>query len=313
VERTADDVSVMEDRAVVWVPLRLYVPGSMTFFGRDRLNPATLHAGMQGLCPGGCIEMSRDNGLTWSDAQAGVDCQMNHSLVVDRHHPGTMYAASMSSTGGGRVTCTGVYRTTDSGLTWNRADGDLRPVMPPNASFLPASFEPLALSATGVLYFTWSSFDSAQLWATVDGGISWQARSIPSGSRIRTLVADPLDGSTLWLLNASGLYRSNDGALTWQLWSPPPPFPQTSAAPRRSQFPGAVAIDPGHSEIVYVTDGFDVFLTADGGRTWMSIRESLPDVAILSMAIDSAGQVYVGTDGYGVYVRSISRRRVARH
>jgi uncharacterized protein (TIGR03437 family) len=85
-------------------------------------------------------------------------------------------------------------------------------------------------------------------------------------------------------------------------------FTNVTKAPLPNRFLTDIAPDPANPQRAYVAySGFDVstpttpghvFLTEDGGATWRNISGNLPDVPVLSLALDPLlpGTVYAGTD-----------------
>jgi photosystem II stability/assembly factor-like uncharacterized protein len=93
--------------------------------------------------------------------------------------------------------------------------------------------------------------NDAGLFATSDGGQSWQA--LPLVPNPTSLVASPAAPYPLWA--GPGPVRSDDGGVTWR------------AVPSGS--PGAVA-DGADPDVAYATNstGFITMRTEDGGATW---------------------------------------------
>lgn len=94
-----------------------------------------------------------------------------------------------------------------------------------------------------------------------------------------------------------GLYKSEDGAATWER--------VTANLPRRYMLD--VVVHPENEEWVYVAIGSyrneHLYKSEDGATTWQSIGSGLPDVPVNTIVIDTVGtnHLYVGTD-IGVYV-----------
>ncbi len=64
-----------------------------------------------------------------------------------------------------------------------------------------------------------------------------------------------------------------------------------------------IVIDPTDSQTLYAADHHSgVYLSTDGGATWVPINEGLSTRAVTAMAISSDGQVlYAATEGEGVF------------
>ncbi len=80
--------------------------------------------------------------------------------------------------------------------------------------------------------------------------------------------------------------------------------------PTRTQRISDVAVRPNNSSVVWYclggyTDTLKVFKSADAGITWINMTDNLPNVPCFSLAIDSNGDAYVGTQ-LGVFYRTIA-------
>ena len=113
-----------------------------------------------------------------------------------------------------------VFSTQDAGQTWQsrpRTAG-ARPleVGETNSPIGGASLEFID-PITGWLALrlqSGSSFSLGMLFATGDGGLTWQPRSLPLGEPVR--FRDPLHGWTAGGPDGSQLYATQDGGFTWQ-------------------------------------------------------------------------------------------------
>ena len=86
-------------------------------------------------------------------------------------------------------------------------------------------------------------------------------------------------GRTLWLGAHTGLYRSQDGGLTWAKTSLPTQGPGPDVM--------AIAQHPGEADVLYVgTHEAGVLKTADGGRTWTAANSGLRGLDVHGLAID---------------------------
>ncbi len=156
-----------------------------------------------------------------------------------------------------------------------------------------------------------------------DGGISWHERNLGSesfmgiigrptagASQDIALVASaddpgfrsyyPFDVSShnpdiLYLgVYGAGLYRSSDGANTWQ-----------EVLSLNGKYPSlritSVKIDEYNGQQIYITSEEGVFVSPDNGLTWNLQNRGLPIKDVYSILIPKDGEVYVGTRGYGVF------------
>jgi len=115
------------------------------------------------------------------------------------------------------------------------------------------------------------------LYKSIDGGNSFQlvTSSLQSAGDISSLsifgttitsynqlAISPNTFGKMYLTTNLGLYRSNDGGLSWQFVSMP--LRQQSLAP------SAIAIAPSSDNVVYVSAGSIIYKTTDGGITWLN-------------------------------------------
>lgn len=131
----------------------------------------------------------------------------------------------------------------------------------------------------------------AGVFETTDGGKSWEIRNkglraefLPDpetgvGHDPHIVVAAPSDPDTLWQQNHCGIFRSTNGAASWQEVSQP-------NGPARFGFAIAVAEDdpaqawvaPAHSDgnRTAIKGALCICRTDDGGKTWKEFRKGLP-------------------------------------
>jgi photosystem II stability/assembly factor-like uncharacterized protein len=131
----------------------------------------------------------------------------------------------------------------------------------------------------------------AGVFESTDAGKSWQVRNtglkaefLPDpdtniGHDPHILVAAPANPDILWQQNHCGIFRSTDGAQTWQDVSQP-------EGPARFGFAIAVADDdpdqawvaPADSDMVRtaIKGALCICRTDDGGKSWKEYRKGLP-------------------------------------
>ena len=82
--------------------------------------------------------------------------------------------------------------------------------------------------------------------------------SLPTDALVRSLAVDPLTPRRVYAAGPAGLFRSEDGGLTW-----------TKASDGLAGEPQAVTLNPAAPETVFVvtTDG-KVWKSSDGATTW---------------------------------------------
>jgi len=172
---------------------------------------------------GGGVVESMDGGVHWAVAGTGMPETAVTHLVLDLKSPParrTLYAAAM-----GR----GVYKSSDSGRTWELKD---RGITQPN----PLAWR-LALASDGTLYAivvressngSIGNEKDGALYRSRDGAENWERVKLPDGvNGPNGLVVDPRDPSRIYLAawarqagmrgQGGGIYRTKDGGATWEL------------------------------------------------------------------------------------------------
>ncbi len=229
----------------------------------DPSTPAVVYAGLDG----GGVFRSMDGGNSWIWANTGLTDTFIHSLAVDPSAPETVYAAT------GR----GVFQSGDGARSWS-ATALARPV------FIVRS-DPVA---TGTLY----AAAEEGVYRSINGGHSWTFGSagLPEPRSIYGIVALEIDAanpSTLYAstYNSGEIFRSTDRGTTW--------FPLGTGF-RNGVF--SLAIDFRQPSTIYAGALNGVYLSRDGGRTWMGPVG--PRERISSLQIDSStlSGVYASAD-----------------
>ncbi|MGC1458266.1 MAG: choice-of-anchor D domain-containing protein [Steroidobacteraceae bacterium] len=154
-------------------------------------------------------------------------------------------------------------------------------------------------------------FGTYRVYQTLDGAQSWQAISPDqtlnntTGSVLSAIAVAPSDSNVVYSASFEGRLHvttnaSAGAAAVWQditstvLTVPPP---GSSSGPII-----ALTVDPLSSSTLYVGIGGSntrhLFVTTDGGVSWSSIGDGLPDSPLNTIVVDAdlAGTLYVGTD-----------------
>lgn len=190
------------------------------------------------------IQRTRNGGTTWSPVLVSPGISALSPIL-----PGAaMYACLIDTLNGPRYS----VKSDDRGTTWARIPG---------------------LEGKTILAFAIDPADPSRVWAAVsldpqgaaiyasaDGGTTWEARSdgIPT-LRSTDLVVDPDTPGTLYLATAdAGVYRTEDGGASW--------------VPASEGLPAAEIVDivAGAGSSVYAATFQDgVYRSDDGGAHWL--------------------------------------------
>ncbi len=135
--------------------------------------------------------------------------------------------------------------------------------------------------------------DSAIARST-DGGATWtrDAEGLVVDDFF-TLAVDPNDPGRLYagLFWTLGLYRSDDGADSWQ---PLPEYMHTP--PGGEHYPMSIAIDPRDGDTLFVTGTTGLRVSRDGGQSWDTLSGALGNFHMhgLALAPSDPDVLYVG-------------------
>ena len=261
----------------------------------DASNPSTIFVGAWKDSADGGLWVSHDGGHTWAEP-AGLAGQSIHALAQAPSDPHILYAGTLK----------GVYRSADSGVTWEQIS--------PEGDREIHEVESLAVDPGNpdVVYAgTWHL-----PWKTTDGGKSW--RSIKQGlivdSDVFSIIVDPGHTRTVYLSACSGIYKSENGGLL---------FRKIQGIPTEARRTRALMQDPENREVVYAGTTEGLYKTENGGHTFKRMTDS--DVIVNAVYVDprDSKHVLLATDRGGVLAsedagvtfaqsnRGLSERKVA--
>jgi photosystem II stability/assembly factor-like uncharacterized protein len=215
------------------------------------------------------VFLSDDQGRTWQPVK-----EVGQAIVAGLWFIGedglTAYARTQN----------GLLRSADGGQTWQAA-----------ATQVEGRIDALTLDpTTGWLYL---ATGSGYVYRSRAGSVDWEmwGQGLARSGAIFTMQPAP-DRPGDWYAGAeSGLYRSQDGSLSWQPVSQGPGYPPAAA----------LAMTPDGALYLGSADG--VYYSSDGGERWTRRGEGLPAANVLSLAVSPADPrvLYAGLGGQGVY------------
>lgn len=293
------------------------------------VNPFSSGIAYAGIAGGFHLYNTSDAGSSWTELNGS---EVNVSPVaIDPNHPSIMFIGQLGYFGGG------LYRSTDAGNSWNNAYSfsprEIRDI------WINPSDSNIMLVATDAYEDYWSSY-SGGVFRNTDGGTTseWEFRY--KFWRTTCLASDPTNHQLVYLgtKNAGYVIRSTDAGINWENVSPSSDwvdavydivvdsdskvYAATSGGlwswdgadwTALNNLPAddvtALAFDGSASPgIIYGGTGTEgVFVSQDGGITWIPFNEGLGNLSITKLAI-SASQpkmLYAGTSYGGVWSRMI--------
>jgi len=250
----------------------------------DPQNPSTVYAGkgwaqVTNLCFS--LNKSMDGGASWASTgflfcKEGIfECAISDIWV--KPSDSNVILATVAGFGDAFYPG-GVYKSTDGGDTWART--------------YPFWVNTLAVDPIDYNKMYFGTSKNGYVFQSVDGGSTWASMDPGWGSvsEVRDIEVDR--NSQLYAATNEGLWKW--GGFSWTKLSGLPTEQITALAIERSKIPG----------IIYVgTIPEGVFVSLDGGSTFVPFNEGLENLSIIKLAL-SSGQpkiVYAGTALGGVW------------
>lgn len=248
----------------------------------DPAYPATVYAGTKG----DAVYKSYDGGQRWVPQKTGLDdvtiTSVVNDLVFDPTNPSRLFAA----------TTMGVFESVDGGDSWKKRMQGMKEILMV-VSFAIDQTRPNVMYAgtTGGVYV---SRDQARTWAKANQGlISPELLSSSRALMVNALAIDPTRPDTVYAGTLNGLYRTRDGARSWDRIAQDLP----------DQMIIATSVAPGATGTVYIAGRQGLYKSSDGGTIWKAMNNGLESLNIRSLAISPSepDTMYLGTNGTGLY------------
>lgn len=247
------------------------------------------------------IWRSDDAGRTWKNLGLKEGRHIIR-IVIHPRDPNTVWVAVIGHLFGPN-TERGVFKTTDGGKTWKRTlyvneqTGASDLVMEPgNPNVLYAGMwrvlrTPHSMESGGEGSGIFKSTDGGETWTNISGN-----KGFPKGTwGIVGVAVAPSNPEKVYSIiehEKGGLYTSNDAGETWTLTS------SDNNIRQRAWYYSKVFVDPKNENMVYALNvGF--LRSADGGRTFQSIRTPHSDHHDLWIDPNDGNRMIVADDGGG--------------
>jgi uncharacterized protein (TIGR03437 family) len=263
------------DGGNTWAPLDNLPFAYLQALAPDPTAPGTLFAGASDLG----VFKTMDGGATWTRVSNGIGTPQIYALAVDPVNPTVLYAAG--GNGAGNTPGDGwIYQSTDGGATWRLADSlsyavtqlTLDPLLPP-------------------VVYALASDTAAK---TADAGATWNAIALPvyipffgsiavdpdtEGAVYAYSINSVSGGFPVFFSQSAAVFRSTDGAATWQQLNGVTPGP-----------PGLVVDPSTNPATIYAGTSAR---SNDGGKTWTPLTAPFGKTAAAAMAADPlSGTLY---------------------
>lgn len=276
---TGSGVWKTEDAGQTWFNLTdKYFGGTVGAVAVAESDPNVVYAGegeqtlRNNVSSGWGVWKSTDAGSTWK--HIGLSDSRHISRIrIHPKNPDVVYVAAMGNLWMPNE-MRGVYRSTDGGQTWKKilyinetaGAGDL--------TFDPNNPRILYAATWNMKRNGWrmdSGGPDSKLWKSVDGGDTWENLSdntgMPKGMNgIIGVTVSPVNSNRVWAIientEAPGVYRSEDGGVTWSRIN------QDRALLQRAWYYCRIYADTKDLDKVYVLN-VSYGESKDGGRTFI--------------------------------------------
>lgn len=239
-------------------------------------NPDIVYIGMGevqlrgSITQGDGVYKSTDAGETWK--HLGLEeTQAISRIRIHPTNPDIVYVAALGHPYGDNEE-RGIFKSTNGGETWNKVL-----YVSPKAGAVDLIIDrnnpDVIYASTWQVYRKawkmWGGGPDCKLWKSVDGGETWTDLSknpgMPEGplGKIGVTVS-PVDSNRVWAIieaNEGGVFRSDDGGLTWELTN------NERKLRQRAFYYSRIYADPVDKETLYGLN-VDFWKSTDGGKTF---------------------------------------------
>ncbi len=232
----------------------------------------------------------------------------NAGIAIDPFDPNTLYYGSQW-----------LHKSTDRGDSWTIISPDLTTNNPEwqkqdqsggitiDASGAESFTTILAIAPSPVQRgVIWVGTDDGRLHVTRDGGKSWDSleknvHGVPANTWIPHISPSSYDAGTAFVVFdnhrrsdwAPYIYKTTDYGKTW-----------TSLATKNIWgYALAIIQDPVDKDLLFLGTEFGLWVSQDGGKSWMKWTHGVPTVSVMDLAIHPRdNDLVIATHGRGLYI-----------
>ncbi len=280
---TNDYVYKTRDGGQTWTNLSKGMSHSRVIsMALDPVYPATVYAGTKG----DAVFKSHDGGQIWRSMRSGIDDVTISSVVnqfvfdpADNNH---LFIA----------TTMGVFETKNGGEHWTKKmEGMKEVLMVVTLGMDPTRSSVLYAGTSGGVYKT---IDQAGHWEKVNNGLVPPDMVKTSRAlNVTAIAVDSYEPETVYAATLSGLYKTTDGARSWDRIGGSLP----------DQMIISMILDRSRKGVLYIVGRDGVHRSEDGGSTWKSMNSGFTatNVRTIAQSASDPKLFYAGTNGSGLY------------
>jgi len=237
----------------------------------DAANHDTLYVAAWKDAEGG-LWISNNAGRTWQQP-AALRGQSIRSFLQAPSNPAILFAGTLQ----------GVFRSTDSGQTWEQISQPGSREIHEVESLAVDPADPDTLYA-GTWHLPWKTTDGGKSWSNIKQGII-------DDSDVFSIILDPVHPKTVFLSACSGIYKSESAGAR---------FRKIQGIPSTARRTRVLKQDPANPDVVYAGTTEGLYKTVDGGKTFQ--RLTSPDLIVNDVFVDprDSNHVLLASDRGGV-------------
>jgi uncharacterized protein (TIGR03437 family) len=251
-ELSADGASLLYATALPVDPIAVAVDagGALYVTGTTKGGLPTTAQAFQPALANPALSRTTDGGNHWQPLTNGVPG--GNVIAPDPTNPLVLYLGSSSH----------LYKTSDGGMTWSSVfDSDN-----PQYGVYSVAIDPKTPQNVYI-----GVINQTALYKSTNGGATWTAASMGLGSTTTLCLAiDPKNPSIVYAGTFAGIYKSTDGAGTWQ------PTGLIGTTGVKSYDVTRIVIDPTQTATIYAATEDGIMKSTDGGVTWNLMNTGIP-------------------------------------